>query len=103
MKDLPTGSVQQTIRMPLDTARVRAALNHPDPAKVLGVAIVALRGLTNGRTHGIQLTGIVDEHLTLPDDRTIPLAEPVKVRLAAWVDHRASRWPRTPNPHLFIT
>ena len=103
MKDLPTVSVRQTIPMPLDPAVIRAALNHPDPATALGVAIVAFHALTNGQTRAIQLTDIVDGRLTLPDGRTIPLAEPVKVRLAAWLDHRAARWPRTLNPHLFIT
>jgi len=103
MKELPTVSVRQTIPMPLDPAAIRAALNHPDPATALGVAIVAFHALTNGQTRAIHLTDIVDGRLSLPDGRSIPLAEPVKVRLAAWLDHRAARWPRTLNPHLFIT
>jgi hypothetical protein len=32
----------------------------------------------------------------------IPLAEPVRVRLAAWLDQRAAKWRRTLNPHLFV-
>jgi hypothetical protein len=30
------------------------------------------------------------------------LAEPVRTRLAAYLDHRNRRWPNTANPHLFI-
>jgi hypothetical protein len=30
------------------------------------------------------------------------LAEPVCVRLAAYLDYRSTRWPNTANPHLFI-
>src|SRR3546814_3969408 len=30
------------------------------------------------------------------------LARPVLVRLTAWLDHRATTWPATINPHLFV-
>ena len=33
--------------------------------------------------------------------RSIPLAEPVRARIAAWLTYRNQRWPRTVNPHLF--
>ena len=36
------------------------------------------------------------------DDRTILLAEPVRVRLTAYLNYRNQRWPHTANPHLFI-
>lgn len=103
MRDLPTVSIRTTVPLPLDPAAVRAALNHPDPATALGVALVAFHGLTNAQTRSIQLTDIVDGRLTLLDGRVIPLAGPVKVRLAAWLDHRAKKWPRTLNTHLFVT
>ena len=41
--------------------------------------------------------------VTLPDGRVIPLAGPVRVRLAAWLGYRAEKWPRTLNTHLFVT
>ena len=103
IRNLPTVNTRTTIPMPLDPVAIRAALNHPDPATALGVAIVAFHGLTNGQTRAIQLTDIVDGRLTLHDGRSIPLAEPVRVRLAAWLDYRAQRWPATINPHLFLT
>jgi hypothetical protein len=53
-------------------------------------------------TRGMRLTP-VGATVPLPlDGRHIPLAGPVKVRLAAWLDHRARTWPATANPHLFI-
>lgn len=39
--------------------------------------------------------------ILLSTDATDP-AEPVRVRLAAYLDHRNQRWPHTANPHLFI-
>lgn len=103
IRNLPTVNTRTTIPMPLDAAAIRAALDHPDPATALSVAIVAFHGLTNGQTRTIQLTDIIDGRLTLPDGRSIPLAEPVRVRLTAWLDYRAQRWPATINPHLFLT
>ncbi|MFC4851867.1 hypothetical protein [Actinophytocola glycyrrhizae] len=35
-------------------------------------------------------------------DRTILLAPAARERLAAWLNHRAHRWPATTNPHLLI-
>lgn len=78
-------------------------MNHPDPATALGIALVAFHALTNAQTRAIQLTDIIDGRLTLPDGRVIPLAGPVRVRLSAWLDQRTARWPRTINPHLFVT
>lgn len=37
------------------------------------------------------------------EKRTIPLAAPVRIRLAAWLDHRARTWPGSINPHLFVS
>jgi integrase/recombinase XerC len=51
---------------------------------------------------GLKLTDIVDGRLQL-DGRDIPLAGPVRVRLATWLDCRAKTWPATANPHLFIS
>ena len=90
------GNVASTIDvlavpLPLDTTAIRQALDSPDPAVALAVALVAFHALTD----------IVDGRLFL-DSRDIPLAGPVKVRLAAWLDHRARTWPATINTHLFI-
>jgi hypothetical protein len=87
--------------LPLDTDAIRAALNSPDPAAALSVALVAFHALTSRQIRALLLTDIIDGRIHL-DDRVVPLAEPVRPRLAAWLDHRARRWPATANPHLFI-
>ncbi|MER5509304.1 hypothetical protein ABT052_28805 [Streptomyces sp. NPDC002766] len=35
--------------------------------------------------------------------RTVLLAQPVQTRLSAYLTHRTTTWPRTANPHLFLT
>lgn len=47
------------------------------------------------------MTDIVDGRLHL-DGRDIPLAAPVRTRLAAWLDRRNRTGPTTTNPHLLI-
>jgi hypothetical protein len=93
--------VDATVPLPLDTAAIRQALDSPDPAVAFAVALVAFHALTASQLASLKLTDIVDGRLTL-DGRDIPLAGPVKVRLASWLDHRARTWPATINPHLFI-
>ncbi|MCP3878909.1 MAG: hypothetical protein GY701_11040 [Sulfitobacter sp.] len=98
---LPRTTTNTTIPVPLDTAAIRAALNSPDPAAALAVALVAFHALTSRQIRALALTDIVDGRLTI-DDRIVPLAAPLLPRLTAWLDHRARTWPRTANPHLFI-
>lgn len=93
--------VNTTMPLPLDTATIREALDSPDPALALSVALVAFHALTDNQLRDLKLTDIVDGRLAL-DARIIPLAEPVRVRLAAWLDYRARKWPNTINPHLII-
>lgn len=102
----PTGKLVLTqqnrrVPLPLDTDLIRADLNSPDPAVALAVALVAFHALTSKQVRNLQLTDIADGRLTLPG-RVIPLAAPVRVRLAAWLDHRSASWPASINPHLFI-
>lgn len=94
--------VNSTVPLPLDTQAVRDALNSPDPAIAFAVALVAFHALTGRQLAELKLTDIVDGRLAL-NGRNIPLAEPVRVRLSAWLDHRQRTWPATINPHLFIS
>lgn len=93
--------VATNIPLPLDPALVRAELNSPHPATALAVALVAFHALTTQQLRFLQLTDIVDGRLRI-GDRDIPLAAPVRTRLAAWLDHRGGTWPYSINPHLFI-
>ena len=98
---IPATAVNATVPLPLDTEAIREALNSPNPAVAFAVALVAFHALTTKQVQHLKLTDIVDGRLTL-DGRTIPLADPVRVRLTAWLDHRAATWPATINPHLFL-
>ncbi len=87
--------------LPADLAAVRGALVSPDPATALLAALLAFHGIRAGALRALHLTDIRDGRLHL-DGRVIPLGAPVRPRLAAYLDHRARRWPGTANPHLFI-
>jgi hypothetical protein len=85
----------------VDLDAVRAALKSTDPARACLTALVAYHGLRAHQLRNLKLTDIRDRRLHL-DGRDIPLAEPVRRRVAAWLDHRNERWPDSTNPHLFI-
>ncbi len=101
-RGMRTTPVNGTVPLPLDTEGVRQALDSPDPAIALAVALVAFHALTSRQLWSLKLTDIVDGRLTL-GGRLIPLAKPVRTRLSAWLDHRARTWPGSINPHLFVS
>lgn len=101
MKGLPVRPVATTIPLPLDTAVIRDGLNSQNSAVALAVALVAFHALTGKQVRELQLTDIVDGRVLL-GERDIPLAAPVRIRLAAWLDYRSSIWPNSINPHLLI-
>lgn len=102
MRGMKTTPTQGTVPLPLSTDLIRQELNSPNPAVALGVALVAFHALTAKQVAELCLTDIADGRLDL-EDRSIPLAQPVRDRLARWLDHRARTWPNTKNPHLLIT
>lgn len=93
--------VQPGQPMPVDLAQLRDAVNSSEPARAALAALVAFHALRSAQLRTLQLTDIRDGRIFLPD-RIVVLAEPVRKRLAAWLSERASRWPNTANPHLFI-
>ncbi|MEU0844009.1 hypothetical protein ABZ370_31660 [Streptomyces sp. NPDC005962] len=100
-RGIPLTRVAGTIPLPLDTEAIRSALNSPDPACALAVALVAFHALTSPQLASLQVTDIQDGRLRLAD-RNFPLAGPVLTRLTAYLDHRARTWPTSLNSHLFI-
>lgn len=100
-RGLPITPVNATVPLPLDSDAIRRALNSPDPAVALAVALVAFHAVTSPQLAAMQLTDIQDGRLAL-QDRTIPLAGPVLARLSAYLDHRSKTWPATLNAHLFV-
>ena len=98
---VPTGPHETRYPLPAKVATIRDALNSPNPACALLTALAAFHGLRTGELRAIKLTDTRDGRLHL-GGRIIPLAEPVRTRLAAYLGDRSRRWPRTANPHLFI-
>lgn len=86
---------------PADFDVIREALNSADPTRAALAGLLAFHALTPGQLRNLKTTDIRDRRLHL-DERVIPLAEPVLIRLAAYLDHRMTTWPNTANPHLFI-
>lgn len=101
-RGMPATPTNTTVPLPLDTEAIKQALNAANPRTALAVSLVAFHALTNKQLQQLKLTDIVDGRLTR-DGRVIPLAGPVRVRLAAWLDYRAATWPHTINPHLFVS
>lgn len=101
---IQTWSSDSNPPMPIELAPLRAALDSPNPARALLVALVAFHGLRPSELRNLQLSDLRDRHLHISGrvDRVIPLAEPVRERATAYLDHRTTRWPGSPNPHLFI-
>lgn len=87
--------------VPMDLDQVRAALTSSDPARAAITALIAFHAPRISHLRALRLTDLRDGRLFLPQ-HTIVLAQPVRVRLAAWLDERARRWPETSNPYLFI-
>jgi hypothetical protein len=101
MLHLKLGSPQFRQPSTADLAVIRDALNSPDPTTAALTALLAFHAVRSGQLRAMQLIDVRDDRLHL-GDRTIPLAQPVTVRLAAYLDYRNQRWPNTANPHLFI-
>ncbi len=97
-----TGYVESRQPLPVDLEVVRAALHSTDTAQAALVGLIAFHGLGSGPLRRLRLTDVRDGRLHV-DGRVIVLADPVRTRLAAWLDHRASRWPNTTNPYLFVS
>jgi len=96
-----TGQHESRQPLPLDVAIVRAALRSRNPAQAVLVALIAFHGLRTGHLERLRLTDVRDGHLHV-DGRVVPLADPVRERLRAYLTHRNTTWPRTTNGHLFI-
>jgi hypothetical protein len=101
MRGMKVMQPASTIPLALDPAVIRAELNHADPVVALAVSLVAFHAVSGKDLRALKLTDIVDGRLTI-GERVIPLAAPVRTRLAAWLDHRNRRWPNSANPHLLI-
>jgi hypothetical protein len=84
-----------------DFVRLREALDSPNPARALIAALLAHHAVRIHQLRELTLTDFRDGRLHL-GDQTILLADPVRDRLRAYLDHRGASWPTTINPYLFV-
>lgn len=101
MARISVGNFERRTPLPADPNKLRAALNSSDHACAALAALMVFHGLRPVELRDLRLTDVRDGRLHLPD-RTVPLADPVKQQLSAYLDHRYSRWPNSINPHFFI-
>ena len=101
MSRIQVGNFTRSIPLPADMDQLRGALNSPDPPGAAMAALMIFHGLRPAELRGLQLTDVRDGRLHLAD-RVQPLADPVKSRLASYLDYRHRRWPDSINPHFFV-
>lgn len=99
---IKTGTHERRQPLPMNVELLRTALESPDPARAAVVALAAYHGLTSLELRLLKTTDLRDGRLLLKE-RTVLLAEPVRSRLATYVTFRNHQWPRSANPHLFLT
>lgn len=96
------GMPTPTIPLPVEVDALREALHDQETPRAALAALVIFHALASGQLRGLKTTDLRDGRLFLPN-RTVLLAEPVRTRVAAYLDYRNHRWPRTANPHLFVS
>ncbi|WP_124286995.1 MULTISPECIES: hypothetical protein [unclassified Streptomyces] len=96
------GSTSPTVPLPAQVARLRETLKDEAVAKAALASLVIFHALTSKELQTMLITDLHDGRLFL-HDRTVLLAEEVRSRLKRYRDYRTDRWPRTANPHLFIS
>jgi hypothetical protein len=98
---LYTGNPETRQPLPADLVPLRDALHSSNPTRAALAAVIAFCGPTAREVSQLLLTDVRDGRIRLPG-RVVPLAEPVRERLATYLDYRTLTWPGTANPHLFI-
>jgi len=98
---IQTGGHERRDPLPAHAEKIRESLLSPNPAAASLTALATFHGLRAGELRHMHLTDLADGRLQL-GKRSILLAEPVRVRISAWLAHRNKRWPTTANPHVFL-
>lgn len=86
---------------PVDIDKLRSALESPDPARAAIAALLGFHAVRVLALRYLRLTDLRDGRLHI-GAQVILLAEPVRDRLATYLDFRSDCWPDTINPHLFV-
>jgi hypothetical protein len=98
---IPGGPLVRRTPLPADLGAVRRVLADNDPVVAAMGALVAFHAMTCKQLTVVKLTDMHDGRLGI-GGRNVVLAEPVRDRLATYLDFRSHRWPNTANPYLFI-
>jgi hypothetical protein len=98
---IQTGTHERRDPLPAHAEQIRESLLSSNPAGAALTALATFHGLRAGELRNMHLTDLADGRLRL-GQRRILLADPVRVRLSAWLDYRNRRWPSTANPHVFL-
>jgi len=86
---------------PVELDKLRDDLNSDAPATAALAGLLAFHAVRVQQLRDLLLTDVRDGRLHL-DDQIIPLAPPVRRRLAEYLDYRQRTWPTAINPHLFV-
>jgi integrase len=85
----------------IDLDALRAELDADDPTRVVLAALLAFHAVRIYQLAALRLTDIRDGRLHI-GDQVIPLAGPVRQRLARYLDYRQQAWPTSVNPYMFL-
>ncbi|MFF3731023.1 hypothetical protein ACFYXM_12035 [Streptomyces sp. NPDC002476] len=96
------GMPTPTIPLSVKVDALREVLHNQEAPRAALAALVIFHALASGQLRSLKTTDLRDGRLFL-HNRTVLLAEPVRTRVAAYLDYRNHRWPRTANPHLFVS
>ncbi|WP_328723530.1 hypothetical protein OHT52_31185 [Streptomyces sp. NBC_00247] len=96
------GTPTPTSPLPFEVDALRENLGEQHVPRAALAALAVFHALSSGQLCRLKTTDLRDGRLFLPG-RTVLLADPVRIRLAAYLDYRNRRWPRTANPHLFLS
>jgi hypothetical protein len=96
------GMPTTTLPLPVEVDVLRKVLHDQEGPRAALAALAIFHALSSGQLRSLKTTDLRDGRLFLPN-RTVLLADPVRLRLAAYLDYRNHRWPRTANPHLFVS
>ena len=86
---------------PVQLDKLRQDLNSDAPTTAALAALLAFHAVRIWQLRELLLTDLHDGRLHI-GDQVVPLAPPVRRRLAAYLDYRQRSWPTAINPHLFI-
>jgi hypothetical protein len=101
MARMRIGNLERRVPMPIDTARIRAALDSHDPTTAAITALIGIHGLRPREACALLLVDVRDHRIVL-SDRTILLAPATKARLDSYLAYRQQQWPGSINPHFLI-